>query len=95
MLARLLDLDGCAVNCFLPQWGPSDRLRLALHRGTIDKLRGEVVHRASPRHTHKDRIKRLKGTGTPGMAGKTAVMGLLELHDQAYRFNARNTDDAS
>jgi transposase-like protein len=66
-------------------WFMLHRLRLALHRGTIDKLKGEVevdetYIGGSARHMHKSRIKKLKGTGTPGMVGKIAVMGLLERH---------------
>jgi transposase-like protein len=66
-------------------WFMLHRLRLALHRGTIDKLSGEVevdetYIGGSARHMHKSRIKKLKGTGTPGMVGKIAVMGLLQRH---------------
>src|SRR6185503_469987 len=55
------------------------------HHGSIDKMSGhvevdETYIGGSARHMHKDRIKKLKGTGTPGMVGKIAVMGLLQRH---------------
>lgn len=66
-------------------WFMLHRLRLALQRGSMDKFKGDVevdetYIGGSARHMHKDRIKKLKGTGTPGMVGKVAVMGLLERH---------------
>lgn len=66
-------------------WFMLHRIRTAMQHGSFDKLKGEVevdetYIGGSARHMHKDRIKKLKGTGTPGMVGKIAVMGLLERH---------------
>src|SRR2546425_3956778 len=63
-------------------WFMLHRLRLALHAETFTKMKGrvevdETYIGGSARHMHKDRIKKLKGTGTPGMGGKIAGMGLV------------------
>jgi transposase-like protein len=66
-------------------WFMLHRIRLAMQHGTFDKPKGhvevdETYIGGSAHHMHKSRIKKLKGTGTPGMVGKIAVMGLLERH---------------
>jgi transposase-like protein len=64
-------------------WFMTHRIRLAMQRGSVDKMRGEVeidetFIGGKARFMHQDRRARtIKGTG--GM-GKSAVMGLLERH---------------
>jgi transposase-like protein len=64
-------------------WFMTQRIRVAMQRGSVDKMRGEVeidetFIGGKARFMHKDRRARtIKGTG--GM-GKSAVMGLLERH---------------
>ncbi len=64
-------------------WFMMHRVRLAMQRGSLDKLRGEIevdetFIGGKSRFMHKGRrAAKIKGTG--GM-GKAAVMGLLERH---------------
>jgi hypothetical protein len=65
-------------------WFMGHRLRLALQRGSLVKLRGEVevdetFIGGSARFMHKGKRER-KIKGATGVVGKVAVMGLLERH---------------
>src|SRR5208282_124191 len=69
--------------CQKTAWFMNHRLRMAIHTGSFDKLRGEVEADETfigglARFMHADRREAvIKGTGG---AGKTVVMGLLERH---------------
>jgi transposase-like protein len=66
-------------------WFMLHRIRLAMQRGSIEKLSGEVEVDETyigglARNMHKDkREEKITGTGT---SGKVAVMGLLERHGE-------------
>jgi transposase-like protein len=66
-------------------WFMLHRIRLAMQRGSIEKLSGEVEVDESyigglARNMHKSkRAEKITGTGT---SGKIAVMGLLERHGE-------------
>lgn len=66
-------------------WYMAHRIRLALEHGSFRKLKGTIEVDESwigglARNMHKSTKKRRGITGTGG-AGKTAVMGLLERHE--------------
>ena len=66
-------------------WFMLHRIRLAMQRGSIEKLEGQVEVDETyigglARYMHKDkREEKITGTGT---SGKIAVMGLLERHGE-------------
>jgi hypothetical protein len=66
-------------------WFMLHRIRLAMKTGTFDKMRGtveadETFIGGAARFMHKSKRERLRVGKLGGMAGKTAVFGLLERH---------------
>lgn len=76
-------------------WHMLHRLRLVMQTGSFEKLAGEVevdetFIGGSARFMHKAKRERVKGgPGVRGMAGKTAVIGLLERHGPDGRSRVR------
>jgi len=76
-------------------WFMGHRIRLAMQRGTFDKLRGEVEAdetfiggKARNMHPGKRKAKGMQGRGT---VGKTVVLGLLERHGEVRTKVVPNT----
>jgi transposase-like protein len=68
-------------------WFMMHRLRLAIHAGSFDKMTGEVEADETfiggkARNMHKDKRRKLGVSQSNSMAGKVAVMGLLERHSK-------------
>lgn len=68
-------------------WFMMHRLRLAIHAGSFDKMTGEVEADETfiggkARNMHKGKRNRLGISQSNSMAGKVAVMGLLERHSK-------------
>jgi transposase-like protein len=78
-------------------WFMDHRIRLAMQSGTFDKLSGEVEVDESfiggaARFMHKDKKKKITGTGGTG-GGKEIVMGLLDRNTKKIRL--RHVRDTS
>ncbi len=73
-------------------WFMLQRIRYAMHHGSIDKMTGEVEAdetfiggKARNMHADKRTVKMGGGKGA-GMVGKIAVMGLLDRHTKTFRY---------
>lgn len=76
-------------------WFMAHRLRFALHQGSFDKMMSGQVEAdetfigGKARNMHKVKRNRLGITQSNSMAGKVAVMGLLERHGDGSRVRTK------